>query len=161
MHSVSRRIRISLPLAGLALLAACSSVFRQPEVQLQSVRVGGIGLRGATLVAQLHIDNPNSFGLETRSFTYDLQLRDGDRSEEWLPLASGTIDERIQVDGRSSKLVEIPIEFAYSDFGPAVRSLLDRGTFDYRVSGRVEVREPMSRSVPYRKSGKVTLQGVR
>jgi LEA14-like dessication related protein len=147
-------------LGALVLTSACASVFRAPEVRLEGIRVGGIGLRGATVVAQLHVDNPNSFGLETRSFTYDLQLRERDASEEWLQLATGTIDQRIEVGGGSEKLVEIPIEFSYSDLGPALRSLLDRGTFDYRVSGQVQVSEPVSRTVPYRKTGRVTLQGV-
>jgi LEA14-like dessication related protein len=158
--------QLRAPLFFVALItlgagAACASVFRAPEVQLQSVRLGGIGLRGATVVAQLYVENPNSFGLETRSLSYDLELRDRESSEEWLRVAAGTIDQKLQVDGRSERVVEIPIEFSYSELGPALRSLLDRGTFDYRVSGQVQVSEPLSRTVPYRKSGRVTLQGVK
>ena len=155
-----RRIRT---LALCALLAACSSVFRQSDVRLEGVRLGGIGLSGGTVVALLHVENPNSYGLEARAFSYDLQLRnlDADDDDAWVPLAAGTIERALQVAGHSETVLEIPIEFRYSDLGPAVRSLLDRGTFDYRVSGQVAVTEPVTRMVPFRKTGKVTLQGVR
>lgn len=150
----------ALPVVALLFAAACASVFREPDIELRGIRLGGIGLRGATVVALLHVENPNSFGLRTDSLTYDLELRDRDASDDWLRLATGTIGQRLEVDGNSEQLLEIPIEFSYSDLGPAVRSLLDRGTFDYRVSGRVQVSEPIRRLVPYRKSGRVTLQGV-
>lgn len=146
---------------ALLVLGACSHVFERPEVRLESVGVRGIGLRGATLVAQLHVDNPNSFDLKTRSLTYNLELQDPQHTDTYMPLTQGTIDERIEVRGNSAKIIEIPFEFNYSDLGPAVKALLDRGTFNYRVSGRLEVQEPMSRSVPFRKTGQVSMSGVK
>lgn len=148
-------------LAGVLVMGACSSIFRQPEVRLDGLRMSGIGLRGATLVARLHISNPNDFGLATRAFTYDLELQDADSAGEWIRLAQGNVEQEIEVGGKAAKTVEIPIEFRYSDLGPAVKSLIDRGTFAYRVSGRIEVQEPLSRSVPYRKTGQVSLEGVK
>lgn len=155
------KIRAATVLAAVLVTGACSSIFRQPEVRLEGLRMGGIGLRGATLVARLHISNPNDFTLATRAFTYDLELQDADSAGEWIHLAQGNVEQEIEVDGNAAKTVEIPIEFRYSDLGPAVKSLIDRGTFGYRVSGRIEVQEPMSRSVPYRKTGQVSLEGVK
>jgi LEA14-like dessication related protein len=155
-----RNRMLPFTLAAIVLASACSSVFRAPDVRLSGVRLGGIGLRGGTVVAQLHVENPNGFDLEARSFTYDLELRDRSDSDDWVRLATGTVEREIQVPGNSETILEIPIEFSYGDFGPALRSLLDRGTFDYRVSGEVRVSEPLTRSVPYRKTGRVTLQGV-
>ncbi|MGH7447596.1 MAG: hypothetical protein ACRELT_08545, partial [Longimicrobiales bacterium] len=68
----------SLLLPALLLVASCSSAVRQPEVRLESMRVGGLGLRGGTLYAQVYIGNPNGFELQTRSVTYDLQVEDPD-----------------------------------------------------------------------------------
>jgi len=153
-------VRFGAVITVAAFAAACSTVFRQPQVRLEGVSLSGIGLRGATLVARLHIDNPNSFDLESRSMSYRLDLQDPDSAGHWLRLAEDTIEQKIEVDANSANVVEIPIDFSYAELGPAVRSLLSRGTFGYRVSGRINVARPISRSVGYQRSGRVTLEGV-
>src|SRR5690606_3880000 len=76
----SMKLRYRPMLAALVLpvafLTACSGALKQPEVRLESVSIGGVGLRGATLYADVHVTNPNGFDLETRQLTYDLQLPD-------------------------------------------------------------------------------------
>lgn len=151
---------MAVALAALAL-AACSSVLRQPEVVLESVRVGGIGLRGGTLYARVQVTNPNSFDLETRELTYDLQVPGREEDQEWVSFAEGTVSERVRVRKNSSTIIEVPIQFRYEDLGGAARSILDTGTFNYRVSGDVQLTQPVGRRIPYSKSGVVTLQGVR
>lgn len=163
MHRYHFRLATGLlpgALLAAALTAGCSAVFRQPEVRLETVRLAGVGLSGATLVARLHISNPNGFGLETRSMTYELELQDPAAPEAWVRLARDTIDQVISVEGNSAEIIEIPIEFRYRELGPALRSLMGSGEFGYRVSGRINVVRPLSRSVPYRKTGRVTLEGA-
>ena len=152
---------LALALAVAALSAGCASVFKQPVVTVESVSLNGIGLRGASLLASLHIENPNGFALETRSLSYLLELQDPDSASRWLELVHDTIDQEIAVAANSSGSVQIPFEFPFRELGPAVRALLESGTFGYRVSGRIAVTRPISRSVPYRKTGRVTLQGAR
>jgi LEA14-like dessication related protein len=151
----------SLFLPMLFLAGACSSAVRQPEVRLESVRLGGIGLRGGTLYAQVYVGNPNGFGLETRSITYDMQVEHPDSAGRWVSFAQGTLDEPVRVGGNNSTVIEIPIQFRYDDLGGAVRSILDTGTFNYRVNGDVQLSEPVGRRIPYSKSGIVSLSGVR
>ncbi|MEX0907220.1 MAG: LEA type 2 family protein [Gemmatimonadota bacterium] len=142
-------------------LAACSSVVQQPEVRLEGIRVGGIGLRGGTLYAMVHITNPNGFDIATESLTYDLQVPDPDEAGGWLSFSQGTITERISVDENSSTVVEVPVPFRYEDMGGALRAIMDTGTFNYRVSGDVRLAEPFGRTIPYTKSGVVSLDGIR
>lgn len=142
-------------------LAACSSALRQPEVRLDGIRVGGLGLRGGTLYAQVYVSNPNRFDLETRSLTYDMQVPHPDDAANWVSFAQGTIDEEIRVRGNSSTVIEVPIQFRYDDFGGAVRSILDSGTFNYRVRGDVLLSQPVGRTIPYSRTGVVSLAGVR
>lgn len=151
----------SLLVPMLLLAAACSSAVRQPEVRLESVRVGGIGLRGGTLYAQVYVGNPNGFGLETRSITYAMQVEHPDSAGRWMTFSEGTVEEPVRVGGNSSTIIEVPIQFRYDDLGGAIRSILDTGTFNYRVQGNVQLSEPIGRNVPYSKTGVVTLSGVR
>lgn len=148
-------------LAAAALAAACFGNYQQPEVRFEGVRLGGLGLRGGTVYARVHVVNPNSFTLRASELTYDLELSGGGEDPAWMRLAEGTFVERIEVAPRDSSLVEIPIEFLYGDLGGALRTIIDRGTVDYRVSGRVRVTDPLDRSIPYRRTGKVSLGGVR
>jgi LEA14-like dessication related protein len=159
MKSRSRSILLGL----LAVLGAagCSRAYQQPEVELEGIRIGGIGLRGGTVYAQVLITNPNRFDLETRSVSYDLQVVHPDRPGEWVSFAEGVIEERVRVGRRSSTILEVPVQFRFDDMGGAFRSILDTGTFNYRVSGDVRLAEPVSRTFPYRKTGVVSMQGIR
>ena len=151
----------SLVLPVLFLAVACSSVVREPEVRLESIRMGGIGLRGGTLYAEVYVGNPNGFDLETRSISYDMQVEHPDSAGRWVSFSQGTVEDPVRVRGNGSTIVEVPIQFRYDDLGGAVRSILDTGTFNYRVRGDVELSEPIGRTIPYAKTGIVSLRGVR
>lgn len=165
MKMIQRRFLVTAALLSTVALGACSarSMIRQPEINLTGVSVGGLGLRGGQLIAHLEIANPNSFDVETQSITYDLKVSDRNASgqETWVDFASGTFNEKIQVDDGGRTRVEIPIDFTYSTVGSAIRSIMDRGTFNYRVEGTVALREPLRREVPFKHQGNVSLQGVR
>ena len=141
--------------------AGCSSAVKQPEITLASLSVGGIGLRGATLVAHVDIRNPNGFDLETDSITYELEAADANDPNRWSRVSQGAVTERIKVDDHGRTTVEIPIEFNYSSLSGAMRSIVDRGTFNYRIRGNAFVREPLRRSVPFSKTGNLSLSGAR
>jgi LEA14-like dessication related protein len=156
------RTRAALATILVALLATACAGPQQPEVRLEGIRVGGLGLRGGTLIAEVMVTNPNAFDLETRSLSYDLELSEfGAASPAWVSVATGTIDERMRVDRKSSRLLEVPIQFRYDAMSGAFRSVLETGTFNYRVTGDVRLSEPIGRTFPYRRSGTVSLDGIR
>ncbi len=144
----------------LAAAAACSHAFRQPTVELTGVKLGGIGIQGGLLYADLRVDNPNGYDLKANGLSYDLQLRDPDDPQGWVPVSRGTYDEEVKVPARGQALVEIPVEFSYAGANAAVRSVLSRGTFTYKVSGTVGVKEPIETTVPYHHQGVITMQGA-
>jgi LEA14-like dessication related protein len=156
------KLRYRPLLAALALpavfLTACSGALKQPEVRLESVSIGGVGLRGATLYADVHVTNPNRFDLETRQLTYDLQLPDPNEEGGWVSFAKGAVDEHVRVRSNSSTIIKVPIQFRYDDANGAI---LDTGTFNYRVRGDVRLTEPVGRTIPFSKTGIVSLAGVR
>ncbi|HET7275480.1 MAG TPA: LEA type 2 family protein [Longimicrobiaceae bacterium] len=158
-----RCISFAAVLTLLALSGCGTSVFQEPQVDLEGVQLGGIGLRGGTLLVNLRIVNPNGFALSANQLTYDLAVADPDVPGDtaWVEFASGTYDQAFSVGARDTSRVQIPIEFSYSGLGGAASSLLSAGTFDYRASGSVNVGTPLgSYDVPFRKRGIVTLMGV-
>lgn len=147
--------RWTLLAIGLALLPACSSAVKEPEVRLDRISVGTLGLEGGVLRVRLQIVNPNRFGLQANGLDYLIEV--SDRSGEWSPLTEGRFTDAIAVEGNDSALVDIPVRFQYRDLGSAVRSALASGSFDYRVSGRVRLIEPLRREIPFRRNGSVEL----
>lgn len=139
-------------------------MFEQPRVTLENVQIGGLGLRGGTLLVNLQIVNPNRFALNANQMSYELALSDPEAGGDttWIDFAKGIYDQPFSVSARDSATVQIPVEFSYSGMGAAGSSLLRRGTFTYRAAGSVDVRTPLgTHAVPFRKRGTVTLMGTR
>ena len=147
--------------ALLAVLAtACVPKVQQPDIRLSSVRLVSLGLRGGVMDVELEIHNPNGFVLRADGLTYDLEFEVPDGDDEWMEIAEGRIDERFRVEAGDTSSVVIPVEFNYRGLGGALRSLIDRGSFEYRVSGVVAVQTPVVRDLRYSHSGTVTPSGV-
>ncbi|HEX2091948.1 MAG TPA: LEA type 2 family protein [Longimicrobiaceae bacterium] len=159
------RARFLASLAAAVLLGSCGTFgFREPRVELESVQLGGLGLRGGTLLVSLVVENPNGFSLTAESLSYNLAVRDSETPGDtaWIDFATGTYNRPFTVGAGETETVQIPVEFAYSGLGGAAASILRAGTFDYRASGTVDVQTPIgSRAVPFRKRGTVTMAGVR
>jgi hypothetical protein len=75
----------------------------------------------------------------------------------YVPLASGTLDREVSIAAHDSALVEVPVDFTYDGVGGALRSILRSGTLDYRLSGDLQVLEPLRRRIPFRHNGTVNL----
>lgn len=157
--------RLFLSVTLLVGLAACGRAFQQPEVTLDSVRLGGLGLTGGTLLVNLQVVNPNRFALNADRLSYQLALRDPREEESdttWIDFSSGIHDVPFSVGGGDTARVQVPVEFTYAGLGSAANSLLRSGTFRYRATGVVDVRTPLGGyDVPFRKLGTITLSGAR
>ncbi|HEX8393476.1 MAG TPA: LEA type 2 family protein [Longimicrobium sp.] len=151
----------------LALASACTG-FKKPEIELENVSVGSLGLTGGSLMVNLRVTNPNPVGVRAEDLKYQLSLRaPGDtasssRNANWIPVADGTYDQQVTIRARETRTVAIPVEFSYAELGPAFRSVLRSGRLDYRATGTVRVRAGgASREVPFRKNGSVNVLGGR
>ncbi|HEX8275437.1 MAG TPA: LEA type 2 family protein [Longimicrobiaceae bacterium] len=156
--------RAALSLLVVLVLSACGSFgFRQPQVTLDGVQLGGLGLRGGTLLVNLRVQNPNGFALNAERLRYNLELRDPGQAGDsaWIDFATGSYDREFSVGARDTETVQIPVEFSYSGLGGAASSILRNGTFHYRARGEVDVDTPIgSRSVPFTKRGTFTMAGT-
>lgn len=149
-----RRSSLTLVLLAASLVAAgCVPRVQQPQVWLQGARLASLGISGGVVDVRLSVHNPNGFAVETRGLTYDLALRDPD-AEEWVDFTDGRIDEPLRVGARDTLEVVVPVEFSYRGLGRAMRSLIEQGAFDYRLSGVVELRGPIRRDIRYDHTGR-------
>jgi LEA14-like dessication related protein len=145
-------------LATSAVLAACVPRVQQPEVSLQGARLASLGLAGGVIEVRLSVHNPNRFAIVTRGLTYDLALRDPAR-EDWVEFTEGRIDEVLRVPSRDTLEVMVPVEFSYRGLDEALRALISRGSFEYRLSGVVELQGPVRRDIRYRHTGRYSPTG--
>lgn len=154
------RTKVLSLLAVVVVAGACAHV-QKPEVELTGVRVAGVGLKGASLIADLDIRNANDFGIETDSIVYELFASTPDANGGWSRVLQRSYTQRIKIRENRTTKVEVPIDFNYTDVQGAARSILDRGTFNYRLDGNVYLREPVRRKMPFTRTGNVSLSGVR
>jgi LEA14-like dessication related protein len=146
-------------LAISTLLAACAPRIEQPEVWLENVRLASLGLTGGVIEVQLSVHNPNRFAVEASGLTYDLALRARD-ADDWVEFTEGRLDEGLRVAARDTLELAVPVQFSYRGLGQAARGLVDQGSFEYRVSGVVELRAPVRRELPYQRTGLYTAGGT-
>lgn len=164
MHRNTRSTWLILPLLAATLTACGGGMFRQPEVTLQDVRIGGLGLSGGTLLVNVRVVNSNRFALNAEQLRYQLELRDPREEPDttWIDFADGIYDQPFAVGAGDTATVQIPVEFTYAGLGSAANSLLRSGTFTYRARGTVDLRTPVGGyAVPFRKRGTVTVLRAR
>src|SRR5689334_21001505 len=103
---------------GSLAVAGCSALgkqaFQQPVVNLQDVKVTGVGLNGGSLDVVLNVENPNDFRLDATQLRYNVLV-------DTVPFANGTTTQHFMVEGKRSQQVRIPINFTYSGVGAAGR----------------------------------------
>ncbi len=146
-----------ISIVALALLTACAG-FKQPEVRVEGMRLGALGLQGGTLLVQLFVRNPNGYELRTSKLGYHIELRDVTSGQErWIDFAAGDYVGDVRVAAHDSSVVQVPVQFTYAGAGSVVRQVLQTGSFEYRISGDVAVERPVSRSVPFRRTGTVVV----
>jgi LEA14-like dessication related protein len=135
-----RRCSALVLTACAAVTGGCASlgrsVFEQPVVTFQDLRVNGLGLQGGSLDVVLSVYNPNRFALNATRLTYRLMV-------DSVPLGTGALDQRFVVQRGDSAQVRLPVAFTYAGLGSAGRQLLRSGTVNYRVLGDVTVGTPL------------------
>ena len=162
MNKRTSSVRVGATMLVVLWAAACASAVRRPEIELIGLRVGGVGLRGATLIAELDVDNRNGFDIATDSIAYQLMANTASSgAEQWQPVLQRTHTQRIVIEEERTTRVEIPIQFDYGDLSGAARTILERGMLNYRLVGNAYITEPVRRTIPFSRTGSLSLTQAR
>ena len=133
--------------SGSPAAAESAPPFYNPRVALRDVRLSGVGLTGGAMEIALRVYNPNIYPLEDPRVTYRVIVGDNQ-------LATGVYDAEVDVPAEDSVLVRVPASFTFGGAGGAGRALLNTGSVNYRVLGRIYADTPYGRlSAPYDRAG--------
>lgn len=155
-----RRILTWAAWAAIATsIGACALFMQSPSVRIAGVRVGGIGLQGATAEIELEVANPNRFSLTSKGLDYTLAFEEGDAGGgRWQTIAEGASEEVLTVAGEDTSRITLGVPFRYEDVGRALLRLRERGELQYRLTGGVRFDGPLRDvRVPFEKTGDIGL----
>ena len=157
---IRRRIPAALAAAAL-VLSACTGTVRRPDIELEGVQVGSVGLSGGTLIANVRVHNPNRFTLRANNLRYRLDLRRPDAQpgdSAWTRFADGVYPDTLNVRAGQTRTFPIPVSVSFAQLSGVSRAMLGYGRVDYRATGTVDVRTPIgTREVPFHKIGSVMM----
>jgi LEA14-like dessication related protein len=126
-----RRVRWIAVLVPL-LLSGCASV-EPPKLWVEGLRLGDVGINGATLDVRFRVRNPNSEPLLIERFEYELQLN-GHR------VGRGFEPDPVTIEPFREERVASRFDLDFFHVPGAVRDLLDEDRAQARVRGIFYVR---------------------
>lgn len=103
-----------------------------PSIKLQSFKMGDVGFNGAELAVNLEVENPNTFGLNLKQLSY--QVNNGDQI-----LGSGQL-ESVQLGENQAQSVRIPLSINFKDMGMGLYRLFTSGqSIPLSVEGKADI----------------------
>lgn len=147
------RLQAGLLAVGVSV-GACGGIgnlFRQPDIQLDRAIVRGVSLSGGSLDLIVKVENPNNFRLQGTRLQAGFDV-------EGQHLGDVTYDDDFTVAENDTTTITMPLKFAWSGVGSAVRAALRHGDLPYKMKGQAELRTPWGHQVvPFTREGRVPL----
>ena len=115
------------PIRALKLLAVLLAVFvmscqsfntliEDPRVSFNSVDIAGIGLSGVNLIANVDVENPNSFSLPVPKIDWELFINNGS-------ITNGVVESDQTIKSKETITMSIPVNISYDRFLATFASL--------------------------------------
>ena len=144
VHTDNSTVKIStirwVATVAMLLTTGCATVqslgFQQPDFDLTSVRVDGLGLTGGSLTLLIDVDNPNAYDLRTGQIDVAIDFEDTRFGEVFL-------DGSTRFASRAVTPIELPISFGWAGVGAGARALMERGEIGYTLATRLTVGTPL------------------
>ena len=133
-------------LCGCQSFPSLSSPIKEPRISLNSVNVSGISFSGLDLIANVAVENLNSFSLPMPKVDWELFITD-------TSLADGTVQQDRSIGSGESLTLAIPISLGYDKlYNSAVSiigSLLSGSGLPYRIAMGLSFPIPLLRNKVY------------
>jgi hypothetical protein len=122
------------------LITGCATIqqlgFEEPDFNLTSVRIDGLGLTGGSLTLLIEVDNPNSYDLRTGQIDVAIDL-------EGTRFGEAFLDGSTRFGSRTITPIELPLSFKWAGVGTGARSIVDRGGINYKLLTRLSADTPL------------------
>lgn len=104
-------------------------VLRIPDVSFDGFSVEKMNFSGAEIAVAINVNNPNSFALQARDLSYNLNIN----GKKW---AEGVVDKSAEIGAKKTDQIIIPLKISFSEVGMSVFQMLSSGKpFEYDVQG--------------------------
>ncbi|MGC2423773.1 MAG: LEA type 2 family protein [Nitrospirota bacterium] len=126
-------------------LSACSmkSAVRKMSLELKTVHINDMTLKGFDAEIDLQITNPNWFTVRISDLDYHAYVS----GEE---IASGQAENEIAIPSGSTTVVTLPVKVSYGSLGGKIAQILFKGNLEYRLQGSAVFHTWFaSRTVPF------------
>ena len=128
---------------------------RLPSVKMGKVKVDKVDFMGATLMLELELDNPNSFGVNLDKLNYNLEVN----GKHW---ATGSAPKAVKLAKGGSSKIQLPVSLNFATTGAGLYQAIVAGSaFDYKLKGDLDATadNPLlgTFTMPFSKGGKFSL----
>lgn len=152
--------RLLRPVGCVVAIIGCATLknalhLQEPALQLQEVRITGLGLTGGSLDLALDVFNPNEFRLRTIRMELGIDL-------EQVHFGDALLENAVELPAQQHSLVIVPVRFEWAGLGAGAHGLLTRQAIRYGLTGVATLDTPIGdRRVNLHASGDVPLRGLR
>jgi LEA14-like dessication related protein len=129
---IARLVRLVVPSLALAL-SACASL-KAPTLQVESLKVGKLGITGAGMDVGFRVQNPNADALLIEKMEYELKLNG-------RHLGRGYVSEPLDLPGFKNQRVDSRFALNFLRLPEAVMRVLDQDRAKVEVKGTFYVRQ--------------------
>lgn len=135
-YSVDGKIKVDLPILGQVNIPVSYNdilpVPQLPVIRFQGVKLDSIDWSGAQITLDLDVTNPNSFGLDLNSLTYQLQA-DGHE------LSQGALTQ-VNLESGQQQNLKVPVSVSLTSMGISLFRLLSGGDpIEVKLKGAADV----------------------
>ena len=135
MKTLSEPMKYLFVLLAFAL-SACSALkykdMKKPVVELKEVEMANADAKGANLLFNVQVMNPNDFALEVDSVRYAIEI--GGKQ-----IAQEEITEITKVAANTTGIVKIPLKVLYADIFSSIGDFLRNEATAYRLKGSASI----------------------
>jgi LEA14-like dessication related protein len=107
-------------------------IFREPELELERLRINTLTIGGADIVFEVKFKNKNRFELMVNRIHYTLSLA-GYEIEE------GDIPGDKNIEAKGEKIFSLPLLLDFFDVGKEVYDVLDKSSANTRFYGAIDI----------------------